>query len=108
MPPTEAAPPVHLYYSCPPGRPQVCRQWKEAVPQARGGRPLGSRNTPFLVEFATPRFDCKGEPQVKAIELAKAYDPKDFEGRLYRFWLEQGLFQPSPKASGKPFVIVIP
>ena len=50
----------------------------------------------------------KGEPQVKAIELAKAYDPKDFEERLYRFWTEQGLFQPSPSAGGKPFVIVIP
>jgi valyl-tRNA synthetase len=44
---------------------------------------------------------------VKAIELAKAYDPKDFESRLYRFWREQGLFQPSP-AAGRPFVIVIP
>jgi valyl-tRNA synthetase len=45
---------------------------------------------------------------VKAIELAKAYDPKDFEQRLYRFWLEQGLFQPAPREGQRPFVIVIP
>jgi valyl-tRNA synthetase len=45
---------------------------------------------------------------VKAIELAKAYDPKDFEERLYRFWLEQDLFRPVPRAGVKPFVIVIP
>ncbi len=45
---------------------------------------------------------------MKAIELAKAYDPKDFEQRLYRFWLEQGLFQPAPREGQRPFVIVIP
>ena len=45
---------------------------------------------------------------LKAIELAKAYDPKDFEQRLYRFWLEQGLFQPAPREGQRPFVIVIP
>jgi len=42
--------------------------------------------------------------------MARAYDPKDFEERLYSFWLEQGLFAPVlPGEQGsKPFVIVIP
>jgi valyl-tRNA synthetase len=46
---------------------------------------------------------------VKAIELAKAYDPKTFEKRLYSLWKEQGAFKPeSAKGGGKPFVVVIP
>lgn len=44
---------------------------------------------------------------MKAIELAKAYDPKDFEDRIYSSWKSEGLFQPS-NAKGKPFVVVIP
>jgi len=44
---------------------------------------------------------------MKAIELAKAFDPKTYEDRIYKFWLESGLFAPKP-APGKPFVIVIP
>jgi len=45
---------------------------------------------------------------MKAIELAKAYDPKDFEQRLYRFWLEEGVFAPDLSSPGSPYVIVIP
>jgi valyl-tRNA synthetase len=59
---------------------------------------------------------------LKAIELAKAYDPKSFEGRIYSLWKEQGAFKPeaapmaaplAAKDSGgalgvAPFVIVIP
>ena len=45
---------------------------------------------------------------MKAVELAKAYDPKDFEERLYRFWMEANLFAPVPRAGKRPFVIVIP
>ncbi len=44
---------------------------------------------------------------MKAVQLAKAYDPKDFEERLYRFWLEKGYFSPKPEGKD-PFVIVIP
>jgi len=49
---------------------------------------------------------------LKAIELAKAYDPKSFEGRIYSLWKEKGAFKPEA-AKGKgsantPFVIVIP
>ncbi len=44
---------------------------------------------------------------MKAIELEKTYNPKDFEQRIYTQWVEDGNFKPSD-ASGKPFVIVMP
>jgi valyl-tRNA synthetase len=44
---------------------------------------------------------------VKAIELDKNYNPKDFEDRIYAGWMENGDFKPAD--SGKDsFVIVIP
>jgi len=45
---------------------------------------------------------------MKAIELAKAYDPKSFEDRIYAAWMERGLFKPAGDPKKKPFVIVIP
>ncbi|MCL1930491.1 MAG: valine--tRNA ligase, partial [Treponema sp.] len=52
---------------------------------------------------------------MKAIELEKAYDPKTFEGRIYRLWKEQGTFKPevakgggNSGASSETFVVVIP
>ena len=52
---------------------------------------------------------------MQAIELAKAYDPKTFEDRIYARWKAQGAFQPESAAGGEtdrsappPFVIVIP
>ena len=42
---------------------------------------------------------------MKAIELEKTYNPKDFEERIYAQWVEDGNFKPS---DGKPFVIVMP
>lgn len=44
---------------------------------------------------------------MKAIELEKTYNPKDFEDRIYEQWVEDGNFKPSD-ADGKPFVIVMP
>ncbi len=44
---------------------------------------------------------------MKAVQLAKAYDPKEFEDRIYDYWLEHDLFSPK-EGEGKPFVIVIP
>lgn len=54
---------------------------------------------------------------MKAIELEKAYAPKDFEDRIYEAWVEKGYFRPvtdkespvhtdTPK--GKSFTVVIP
>jgi valyl-tRNA synthetase len=52
---------------------------------------------------------------MKAVELAKAYDPKEFEDRIYRTWSENGYFSPDfdraqygLKTVDEPFVIVIP
>ncbi len=40
--------------------------------------------------------------------LEKAYDPKDFEDRIYQFWLENGLFKPAEGNGKPPYVITMP
>ena len=45
---------------------------------------------------------------MNSIEIPKAYNPKDFEDRIYDFWLKNGFFKPSDKKSVKPFVMVMP
>ncbi len=45
---------------------------------------------------------------MKAVELAKTYNPKDFEDRIYDFWWKGGYFQPKGDPGKKPYVIVIP
>lgn len=40
-------------------------------------------------------------------EMPKAFNPKDFEDRIYEYWMENGSFQPSD-SDKDPFVIVIP
>jgi len=47
---------------------------------------------------------------MNSIELAKAYDPKTFEDRIYALWNESGAFAPenAENSNDKPFVIVIP
>ncbi|MGB4658908.1 MAG: valine--tRNA ligase [Mobilitalea sp.] len=41
-------------------------------------------------------------------ELAKTYDPKDIEDRLYQKWMEKKYFHAEVDRSKKPFTIVIP
>ncbi len=41
-------------------------------------------------------------------ELAKTYDPKSFEDRIYATWCERGYFTPDPDSKAEPFTIVIP
>ena len=41
-------------------------------------------------------------------ELAKNYDPKDIEDRLYEKWIKKGYFHAEPDSGKKPFTIVIP
>ena len=41
-------------------------------------------------------------------ELAKTYDPKGMEDRIYEKWLEKKYFHAEPDKSKKPFTIVIP
>ncbi len=46
---------------------------------------------------------------MKAIELEKAYNPKDFEDRVYGIWESAGAFKPGEGTKGMdPFVVVIP
>lgn len=45
---------------------------------------------------------------MNAIELAKAYDPKEFEDRVYAAWKAEGHFAPVAPNGKKPFVVVIP
>jgi len=40
--------------------------------------------------------------------LAKTYDPKDFEDRIYQMWEENGAFRAQVDRSKKPFTIVMP
>jgi valyl-tRNA synthetase len=41
-------------------------------------------------------------------DLAKAYEPRDVEGRWYPFWEEQGFFHADASSGEAPFTIVIP
>jgi len=40
--------------------------------------------------------------------LAKNYDPKDFEERLYAWWEDEGFFTPEVNKDKKPYTIVMP
>ncbi|SMC20767.1 valyl-tRNA synthetase [Clostridium acidisoli DSM 12555] len=40
--------------------------------------------------------------------IAKTYDPKEFEDRLYKWWEEQGFFTPKPDKTKKPYTIIMP
>ena len=43
-----------------------------------------------------------------AKELAKTYDPKDIEERLYEKWMKNGYFHAKVNTDKKPFTIVMP
>ena len=40
--------------------------------------------------------------------IAKNYDPKEFEERLYEMWEEKGYFTPEVDKNKKPFTIMMP
>ncbi len=40
--------------------------------------------------------------------LAKTYDPKDFEDRIYEMWETKGAFHAEVDPDKKPFTIVMP
>ena len=42
------------------------------------------------------------------MELAKTYDPKGLEDRLYQKWLDGGYFRAEVNPNKKPFTIVMP
>jgi valyl-tRNA synthetase len=53
--------------------------------------------------MTTPETDAaRPEP------MAKAYDPRATEDRVYHFWESRGYFKPRPDADGEPFCIIMP
>ena len=40
--------------------------------------------------------------------IPKIYDPTEIEGRIYKFWLDNGYFTPSIEEGKQPFVIIMP
>ncbi|NOY09067.1 MAG: valine--tRNA ligase [Spirochaetes bacterium] len=45
---------------------------------------------------------------MKAVELKKAFNPADYEQKIYKFWIDNKLFSPNKDRNKKPYVIVIP
>ncbi len=43
---------------------------------------------------------------MQAVELARSFDPNEFEDRIYALWQDGGYF--APRGEGQPYVIVIP
>ena len=75
------------------------------------GSPLRGRSTPGPPPLSTvtrPGQPAMIRPPMNAIELAKAFDPKSYEDRIHRFWMDNRLFAPRPNGGGRTFVIVIP
>lgn len=48
------------------------------------------------------------EENLNKVELATTYDPRDFEERLTRHWLDKGYFTPEVDPDKKPYSIVMP
>lgn len=46
--------------------------------------------------------------KLKAIELDKAYNPKDFEERLYKQWTDEGFFHPNHDENAPKYSVVMP
>ena len=40
--------------------------------------------------------------------LAKTYNPKEFEDRIYKFWMDKGYFRARVNKDKKPFTIMMP
>jgi valyl-tRNA synthetase len=51
---------------------------------------------------------CAEMEEIMKKELAKTYDPKDIEDRLYQKWLDKKYFHAEVDRKKKPFTIVIP
>jgi len=45
---------------------------------------------------------------MKAVQLEKVFNPKDYEQKIYKFWMDNKLFTPNEDRNKKPYVIVIP
>jgi valyl-tRNA synthetase len=62
-------------------------------------------------DFTISRMTMKKGAMMNSQEMEKAYNPADFEDRIYQFWQDRKAFSPDNGAArdGKsPFVVVIP
>ena len=48
------------------------------------------------------------QEEIMSKELAKTYDPKGLEDRLYQKWMDNGYFHAKVNPDKKPFTIVMP
>ena len=67
----------------------------------RHGR--GAEETLFQDKNAKER-----NPEIMSKELAKTYEPREVEDRIYEFWTKGNYFHAEPDPKKKPYTIVIP
>ncbi len=60
------------------------------------------------VKFLSQKENEEGKNMCEKHELEGAYQPKDFEEKLYQKWEEEGYFKPSEDTTKEPYTIVIP
>lgn len=66
----------------------------------------GTAITRPLQKAAEGVFKCKEEAMSR--ELAKTYEPKGMEDRIYQKWMDKKYFHAEADRSRKPFTIVMP
>ena len=54
------------------------------------------------------KYPCGQEEEIMSKELAKTYDPKGLEERIYQKWLDNKYFHAEVNPDKKPFTIVMP
>ena len=54
------------------------------------------------------KYPCDQEEEIMSKELAKTYDPKGLEDRIYQKWLDNKYFHAEVNPDKKPFTIVMP
>ena len=54
------------------------------------------------------KYPCDQEEEIMSKELAKTYDPKGLEDRIYQKWLDNKYFHAKVNPDKKPFTIVMP
>ena len=82
-------------------------RYLSAYGRTRSAREFAKANS-FLFVKHRPSITKRKEDIFMKKELAKTYDPKDIEDRIYQKWLDKKYFHAEVDRSKKPFTIVIP
>ena len=59
-------------------------------------------------EYSVRKINIEYQEDIMSKELAKTYDPKGIEERLYTKWMDNGYFHAKVNPDKKPFTIVMP